>query len=151
MFPCWKVRNLASLSCFALFEKYFSRNLVLKLAQVTSYAQVCISCCISTHQYLASATRKNVTNESFYAYVQSITRHIFSHSLSQASASSGMDLPANLVGLCLMKSFIVTGRVGGIMAQGCATTGCMASTIRWITLAISSAPALFLCLLLAIA
>ena len=105
-FPCWNVRNSASLSCLALFGKYFSRNLSLKEVQVTSSPRVYMSCCMPAHQYSASATSRKETKVSFCASVQSITRQIFSHSRSQASASSEVDLPMNFEGLCLIKSSI---------------------------------------------
>jgi len=129
-FPCWNVRNSASLSCLALSRKYFSRNLVLKEVQVTSSTRVCISYCIPTHQYSASATSKKVTKVNFCASLHSMTLQIFSYSLSQASTSSRVDYPVNFEGLCLIKSFIVTGRVGATMALGCATMGCISSIIR---------------------
>ena len=147
--PCCKVRNSASLSYLALFGKYFSKNYVLKLAQVTRSSRVCISCCIPTHQYSASTTRRNVPKVNFCASVHPSARHIFSHSLSHASTSSRVVLPVNLVGLCLMKSSIVTGRVGATLALGCAALGCIASTIRWIACAVSSSPVLSLLLLFA--
>jgi len=128
--PCCKVRNSASFSYLALFGKYFSKNRVLKLAQVTRSLRVCISYCIPTHQYSASATRRNVTKVNFCASVHLSVRHIFSHSLSHASPSSGVALPMNLASLCLMKYSIVIGRVGATLALGCAALGCIASTIR---------------------
>ena len=137
-FPYWNVRNFASLSCLALAGKYFSRNLSLKEVQVTSSPRVYMSYCMPAHQYSASAINRKDMNESFWAFVQSITRQIFSHSLSQAPASSGEDLPANFEGLCLIKSSIDTGRVGATTARGCAAMGCIASTIRCIACAISS-------------
>ena len=129
-FPCYNVRNLAFILCLTLSRKYFSRNLVLKEVQVTSSTRVCISCCIPYHQYSASATSKNVTNESFFASVHSITLYIFSHSLSQASALSRVALRVNLEGLCLTKSSIVIGRACATMALGCAAMGYIASIIR---------------------
>jgi len=96
-------------------------------------------------------TSRKVTKDNFCTSVHSISLQIFSHSMSQASASSGMDLPVNLEGLCLMKSSIVTRRVGATTALGYAAIGCIASTIRWTTCAISSTPALFLLLRLVIA
>jgi len=39
--PCCRVRNSALHSCLALLGKYFSRNLLLKLVQVTSSSRVC--------------------------------------------------------------------------------------------------------------
>jgi len=50
-----------------------------------------------------------------------------------------------------MKSSIVIGLTRGIIGLGYAATGYIASTILWIAFVISSAPALFLRLLLAIA
>jgi len=151
MFPFRNVRNSASLSCLTLFGKYFSRNFFLKEVQVTCFSLVCMSCCMLAHQYSTSATSKNVMKVSFCASVHSITLQIFSHSLSHASASSRMDLPVNFEGLYLIKSSIVTWCVGATTALGCAAMGCIASTIRCIACAISSAPSLFLLRLFAIA
>jgi len=143
-FPCWNVRNFASLSCLTLFGKYFSRILVQKEVQVTSSSLVYMSCCMPAHQYSAFTTSKNVMKVSFCASGHSITLQIFSHSLSHASASSRVDLPMNFEGLCLIKSSIVTGRVGATTSLGCAAMGCIISTIWCIACAISSAPTLFL-------
>jgi len=57
---------------------------------------------------------------------------------------------AHLVGLCFMKSSIVIVWVGATMALGGAAIGCIAFTIRWIAWVMSSAPTLFILLLLAI-
>jgi len=129
MVPCCNVRNSTSRSCLALSGKYFSRNLVLKVAQVTCSSRVCINYCIPCHQYSASATRRNVTNNSFCSSVHSSTRQIFSHSRIQASASSGVALQENLTDRCFMKSFIDTSLVGATTALGGAAMGCIASTI----------------------
>jgi len=145
------VRNSASSACFAESGKYFSRNLFLKFTQFTSSWRVCICCCIPVHQYSASPTSRKVAKFNCCASVHCSTRNIFSHSLSQASASSGVALPLIFDDLCFSTSSIVTDLAGGTMALGCVATGCIASTILWIACAISSAPASFLLLLFAIA
>jgi len=108
---------------------------LLQNAKQFRYTYVSFCCCISTHQYSVSSTSRNVAYVSFCASVQSITQKIFSHSLSQASVSSGVALSLNLAGLCLMKSSIVATRAGGccgIMDCDCAGIGCIASTRQWI-------------------
>jgi len=74
MVPYYNVRNSASCSCLALFGKYFSKNLIMKVAQVTYSSRVCINYYIPCHQYSTSATRRNVTNNSFCSSVHSNTR-----------------------------------------------------------------------------
>jgi len=82
------------------------------------------------HEYLASATRRNVTKVNFCTSVHPIARHIFSHSLNHASSSFGTALRVNLPGLFLMKSSIITGRVGATLSLGYVALSCIASTIR---------------------
>jgi len=151
LLSCCKVRNSTSNACLAESGKYFSSNLILKFAQFTSSCRVCICCCIPVHQYSTSPTNKKVAKVSCCASVHANTQNIFSHSLSQASASSRVALPLNLKGLCFSTSSIVTARGGETIALGYAATDCIASTILWIACAISSAPASFLLLLFAIA
>ena len=136
---------------FSAIREKFSRNLLLKLVQVTCTSRVCIYCFIPSHQYSALVTNWKVAKVSFYASVHSITQNILSHSRIHVSASSGVAFPVNLASLWRMKFSIVTGLTGGIVALGCTTTGCIASTILWITFAISSAPTVFLRLQFAIA
>jgi len=130
MLPCCKVKNLASLSCLALSRKYFSKNLLLKFSQLTSSSLVCICCCIPTHQYSTSLTKRKVANASFCSFEQASTQNFFSQSLIHAPGSSGVALPLNLAGLCLMKSSMVAGH-----GVGCGSTTCcgyITSTNQWI-------------------